>query len=428
MQPKEHKRRGALPFFVIWGVLMLLAASSAPARAQWPLSPRPADLYLDESDRAVLRIEWMPPPWEVTGLRLVRGSSGGPGLNVVLPAEGPNFYLDRDWESGRRYQYYLIGWNSAERREWRSGSLYVTPCDIPAAENQTADSRVDKRWGNETRFVDHSFAQGTPYRGGLFVGHNADGSEKGRSYLKFSLARFDPSTPGERLWQIGGLYVSFLRMAKTGSLNVVARTAETDAWSAQSLVWTNAPLPLANHPTSFPASVSYDRTADPPAPPAWLRLNVLPEVEREAESSGDGVLSTILMSTREGSAGSGWAYFAKRGFIQNGRSYNPRLLYALGGPGYSIFTLTLNPSGVTGGDSAVGTIELASPAPENGVTVSLTSNDPGVAQVPASVLIGAGQTTGTFEITTNAVTENRTVTITARLGSVTRTAFLTVQP
>jgi hypothetical protein len=60
--------------------------------------------------------------------------------------------------------------------------------------------------------------------------------------------------------------------------------------------------------------------------------------------------------------------------------------------------------------------------------VSLTSNTPTVAAVPASVTVAAGQTSATFTVTTQPVTSSYTVVITAALGPDSRFGFLSVHP
>jgi hypothetical protein len=67
----------------------------------------------------------------------------------------------------------------------------------------------------------------------------------------------------------------------------------------------------------------------------------------------------------------------------------------------SVSALSINPSVLNGGASAIGTVNLAFPDP-GPTLVHLSSSNPSVAQVPASFTIPAGQTTGTFTLTTNA--------------------------
>jgi hypothetical protein len=67
----------------------------------------------------------------------------------------------------------------------------------------------------------------------------------------------------------------------------------------------------------------------------------------------------------------------------------------------SIGALSINPDSVRGGESTTGTVDLgfADPAP---TVVRFFSSDPAAAQVPVSITIPAGQTTGTFTITSSA--------------------------
>jgi hypothetical protein len=90
--------------------------------------------------------------------------------------------------------------------------------------------------------------------------------------------------------------------------------------------------------------------------------------------------------------------------------------------------VSVTPEHVTGGDTAAGTVSITQPAPESGVQVLLTSSEPAVAQVPASVTITAGQTSAGFAVPTSPVTSSHTVVITASFGGQSRFAFLGVAP
>jgi hypothetical protein len=78
----------------------------------------------------------------------------------------------------------------------------------------------------------------------------------------------------------------------------------------------------------------------------------------------------------------------------------------------TIGALDINPSLVTGGASATGTVDLAFPDPGPTV-VRLFSSNSSVAQVPVSFTIPAGQMTGTFTMTTTASAPAEIVQITA---------------
>ena len=87
--------------------------------------------------------------------------------------------------------------------------------------------------------------------------------------------------------------------------------------------------------------------------------------------------------------------------------------------------LTVNPTSVEGGNPATGTVTLASAAPAGGVQVSLGSNLPGSASVPATVTVPAGATTATFTVTTFPV-DTTTVQLHASLDGVFKFAALSV--
>jgi hypothetical protein len=91
-------------------------------------------------------------------------------------------------------------------------------------------------------------------------------------------------------------------------------------------------------------------------------------------------------------------------------------------------SLGLNPTSVVGGNSSQGTVMLAVAAPAGGVTVGLTSGNTSVATVPASVLVAAGATSATFDVSTASVTATSPVTITATYSGASQTATLTVTP
>jgi hypothetical protein len=91
-------------------------------------------------------------------------------------------------------------------------------------------------------------------------------------------------------------------------------------------------------------------------------------------------------------------------------------------------SLTINPSSVVGGSTAMGTVTLNGPAPAGGLQVQLSSGNTSVATVPVSVTVPAGQTRASFSITTRPVASQTQVTITARLGNFSRQVTLTVLP
>src|SRR4051812_21355902 len=92
----------------------------------------------------------------------------------------------------------------------------------------------------------------------------------------------------------------------------------------------------------------------------------------------------------------------------------------------SIGALNINPDSVRGGESTTGTVDLGFPDAEPTV-VRFFSSDPSVAQVPVSITIPAGQTTGNFTITSNAAAPPTIVQIMgATADNISRTHNLSV--
>ncbi|MGV8040941.1 MAG: carboxypeptidase regulatory-like domain-containing protein [Thermoanaerobaculaceae bacterium] len=90
--------------------------------------------------------------------------------------------------------------------------------------------------------------------------------------------------------------------------------------------------------------------------------------------------------------------------------------------------LGLSPASVLGSLSSSGTVVLNAPAPDGGVEVALTSANPGVASVPASITVPTGATQATFTVTTTVVPSSTLVEISATAGGSTASATLTVGP
>ncbi len=94
--------------------------------------------------------------------------------------------------------------------------------------------------------------------------------------------------------------------------------------------------------------------------------------------------------------------------------------------GPSLTSVTFSPGTVAGGSPATGTVTFGSVT--DGAVVALTSSNPVVVSVPASVVVSGGASTGTFPVATTAVTVDTVVTVTATAFGVTRTGTLTVTP
>ena len=112
----------------------------------------------------------------------------------------------------------------------------------------------------------------------------------------------------------------------------------------------------------------------------------------------------------------------------NGTTRSGNLTVNPAGSSTSTLTnLALSPTSVTGGSSAQGAVVLSAAA-TTATTVALSSTTPSVAAVPPSVTVPVGSQSAVFAIATSSVTASTSVTISATLNAVTKTAVLTVTP
>jgi hypothetical protein len=101
----------------------------------------------------------------------------------------------------------------------------------------------------------------------------------------------------------------------------------------------------------------------------------------------------------------------------------------LSGTGTASVTLSLSNTSVTGGNTlSSNTAVLPNAAPSGGAVVTLSSSNPAVASVPASVTVAQGSTVSpSFNITTTGVASNTAVTISATYNGFTYSTALTVR-
>src|ERR1019366_8109598 len=93
----------------------------------------------------------------------------------------------------------------------------------------------------------------------------------------------------------------------------------------------------------------------------------------------------------------------------------------------SLSSITLNPSTVAGGTSTTANaVTLDNPAPSTGASVTLTSSNPAIVSVPATVAVPVGATSTSFAIATSSVTSTTSAVISSTYAGITQTATLTV--
>lgn len=88
----------------------------------------------------------------------------------------------------------------------------------------------------------------------------------------------------------------------------------------------------------------------------------------------------------------------------------------------------LTPENINGGKEATGAVTLSEAAPEGGAVVTLSSSNPKIASVPATVHVPAGQKQVSFSVSTTMVSERTRVTITGNWRGKAKTATLRVGP
>jgi len=88
----------------------------------------------------------------------------------------------------------------------------------------------------------------------------------------------------------------------------------------------------------------------------------------------------------------------------------------------------VSPQSIQGQGQPQATVTLASAAPGGGAMVMLTSDNPSVVKVPASVMVSGGSRTAVFMIDTATVVVATTARITATYNGTAMSATLTVMP
>jgi hypothetical protein len=95
--------------------------------------------------------------------------------------------------------------------------------------------------------------------------------------------------------------------------------------------------------------------------------------------------------------------------------------------GPTLSSVSVTPTSTTGGSGVTGTASFTG-SMSDGAGVQMASSDPAVASVPSEVVISAGAASSTFAVTTQPVTVQTSVTLTATWFGVTRSTTLTLNP
>jgi hypothetical protein len=94
----------------------------------------------------------------------------------------------------------------------------------------------------------------------------------------------------------------------------------------------------------------------------------------------------------------------------------------------AIKAFALSPSAVVGGNVSIGVVSLTGRAPAGGAVIAIGNSNGSIASAPAILTIPAGKSSGQFVILTDQVSATTPTTLSATLGTVTKTAVLQVAP
>ncbi|MFZ3210573.1 MAG: N,N-dimethylformamidase beta subunit family domain-containing protein [Terriglobales bacterium] len=144
-------------------------------------------------------------------------------------------------------------------------------------------------------------------------------------------------------------------------------------------------------------------------------------------------VNTPLVAPQDGVAGAdgAYTYSSSSAFPASdweGANYWVDLVFTPSSTTTGLSSVTVNPTSVTGGTSAAGTVTLTGPAPSAGFTVTLASNNAAATPSTTSVTIPSGSSSGTFTVNTTAVTTSTAAQITASNGTTDVEATLTITP
>jgi hypothetical protein len=133
--------------------------------------------------------------------------------------------------------------------------------------------------------------------------------------------------------------------------------------------------------------------------------------------------ASFFIATPAGSAGGS----ATIGVSYGGRTMTAILQVVPMDTGPALSTVT-SPFSLTAGTPAACTVTLTKPAPAGGATISLSSSSPSILTVPQTVLVPAGQQSGTFNVTAASFTASGNASFSSFYKGVTKTNTIAVMP
>jgi hypothetical protein len=436
--------------------------------------------YWDESDGVNLSTGQSIPFYPIPSQAITQNHwvEGGAPANVDQRAQSDRHLLIVDCTNRYLYELYNVYYNAAQAK-WYAGSGAFFDMETNNRRPDTwtsADAaglailpglvRYDEAWNAAITDIGHAFRVTVRSTNGYVspASHRA-GSTSGalpmgaRLRLKMSVNGADPalrtSDPNvQRIFRAMQKYG--LIVADNGSDMYITGTFDTrwnndilnPAFAALSasdfevieLGWkpTGAPAAalasIGANPTSVAggsgATGTVALTAGAPAggvlvtlwsPSAAVQVPASVTVAQGATSATFAIATTTVTTTTATTIAATYAGVTRSvAFTINAPAPPPPTAPALS-------SLAISPAIITGGANATGTVTLDRAAPTGGTTVTLASNAASIASVPASVTVPAGATSATFIVTTFTTKKNRTPTISATYGGVTKSFELMVK-
>ena len=437
--------------------------------------------YWDESDGVNLTTGQSIPFYPIPSQAITQNHwvEGGAPANVDQRSQSDRHLLIVDCTNRYLYELYNVYYDAAQAKWYAgSGAFFDMKTNNRRPDTWTsADAaglailpglvRYDEAWNAAITDIGHAFrvtvrsTNGYVYPASHRAGATSGALPMGaRLRLKTNVNGADPalrtSDPNARkifrAMQKYGLIVAdngsdmyitgtFDTRWDNGILNPAFATLSASDFEVIQLGWkpTVAPVAALSSVGATPTSVtggsgatgSVTLTAAAPAggamvtlssPSAAVQLPASATVGQGATSATFAIATSAVTTTTATSIAATYAGVTKSAaFTVNAPPPPPPLAAPV------LSSLTIAPSALTGGTLAVGTVTLDRAAPTGGATVTLGSSAPSVAAVPASVLVPAGATAATFSVTTYSTKKNRTPTITASYGGVTKSFEMMVK-
>lgn len=344
------------------------------------------------------------------------------GVRVVAGMTNVRFRINTSRVTSRQTVTITVG---TGRGSSRTATLTVTPPTEPLALGSVQVQPSGVFGGNSTTGIVNLTTGNVAPTGGAIVSVTNDNPALVTTPVNVTIAAGQPSATFPIQTRQTGLTTP---VQITGSYGGASRSATlTVSAPSNSAALISATLTPSTVVGGSAQGVRVQVTLDQPAPPEGASVSL------SSDAPGVVNLPASLLIQSGGTGGS--ADFTTTA-VSTPRQVTIRATF--GGseqsavlnvtppaaPATTLSSLTLNPTAVTGGASAQGTVSLSAPA-QSATVVSLSASS-ALASVPASVTIAAGSTSATFGVGTTSVASSATVTVTATSGGVARSATLTI--